>query len=68
MGLLVDKTKEKVLEAIEDLADLKGLELTGGLRKSKKGLIPKAIKLKLTTMPLDHPPKDVEPVFKARQK
>jgi hypothetical protein len=68
MGLLVDRTKEKVMAALEDLADLKGLKLTGGLQKSKKGPGPKTSKIKLTTKPSDHAPKDVKHVFKAGQR
>jgi hypothetical protein len=68
MGLLVEKTKEKVMAAIEDLADLKGLNSTGGLRKSKKRPGPGVAKIKLTTKPSDHAPKDVKHVFKAGQR
>jgi hypothetical protein len=56
------------MAALEDLADLKGLKLTGGLQKSKKGPGPKTSKIKLTTKPSDHAPKDVKHVFKAGQR
>ena len=68
MGLIADKTKEKVMAAVEDLADLRGLKLTGGLQKSKKGPGPKASKIKLTTKASDHAPKDVKHVFRAGQR